>query len=336
MSSLRCLQRLLPAGFFLVFLCEGLLGVAPAHAQVDVRGQFVDLYVAVYDQQTESPVDRARVDLLRFPDGILALAFTDGTGRVGFPRLVPNSYLVRVQAEGYHTVEVSVDIRRGDYSREVKIPVMPMQRPTAVPAGQAVSVRTLTLPENAVKAFRRGLESLHKRKNPQESLRHFREAIREAPEYYEAYFMLGAAYWELKQHSDAETAFRKALELNPTYLHPYYPLALLLTAEGRLDEAEKLLRHAMELDPDGWQWPFELARCLVKRDDWVQAVEYAEQARAKTNAPPKVHLLLADLYSGLGQNDKAIQALETYLRLEPKGPYAVQADKALAELRRRN
>jgi Flp pilus assembly protein TadD len=335
MSALRRLQRSPLSAFVLAFF-QWLLGSVPARAQADVRGQFIDLHVGVYDQQAESPVDRARVELLRFPDGILALAFTDGTGRVSFPRLVPNSYLVRVQAEGYQTVEVGVDIRRGDYSREVKIPLAPVRRTGTVPAGQAVSVRTLSLPEDAVKAFRRGLESLHKKKNPRESLQHFRQAIREAPEYYEAYFMLGAAYWELKLNSDAEAAFRKALELNPSYLHPYYPLALLLSAEGRSEEAEKLLRRAMELDPDGWQWPFELARCLAKRGDWVQAVEYAEQARAKANAPPKVHLLLADLYSGLGQNQKAIQALESYLRLEPEGPYAVRADKALAELRRRN
>ncbi|MCL6565649.1 MAG: tetratricopeptide repeat protein [Acidobacteriia bacterium] len=336
MRFLRCLPQALLACPVLAFFVLWVMTVAPVSAQERPLGQFVDLHVRVYDQQAESPVDRARVELLRFPDGVLALAFTDGTGRVSFPRLVPSSYWVRVQAEGYHRVEVNVDIRRGDYSRDVSVPLTRIQPLPATPSGQAISLRMLSLPDGAVKAFRRGLESLQTKKKPLESLEHFRQAIREAPEYYEAYFMLGTAYWELRRNSEAETAFRKALELNPNYLYPYYPLAVLLTAQRRFDEAEQLLRRAMELDPDGWQWPFEMARCLVGRNNWVQALEYAELARSKSNAPPKVHLLLADLYSGLGQNEKAIEALETYLRLEPQGPYAAQADKALADLRRRN
>ncbi|MCL6482449.1 MAG: tetratricopeptide repeat protein [Firmicutes bacterium] len=336
MRSLRRFQHGPPPCSVFAFFVLWLVAVPPICGQERPQGQLVDLHVRVYDQQAEAPLDRVRVELLRFPDGILALAFTDGTGRVSFSRLVPSSYWVRVRAEGYHTVEVNVDIRRGDYSRDVNVPLMRIQSPRVTPPGQAVSLRTLSLPEDAVKAFHRGLESLHTKKKPLESLQHFREAIREAPEYYEAYFMLGAAYWDLKRNSEAEAAFRKALELNPNFLHAYYPLAVLLTAERRFDEAEQLLRRAMELDPEGWQWPFELARCLVGQDHWGQALEYAELARTKSNAPPKVHLLLADLYSGLGQTEKAIAALETYLRLEPQGPYAARADKALADLRRRN
>lgn len=307
--------------------------VLPAGAQRIIPDRPVDIYVRVYDARTEATLERARLDLMRFPDGILSQAFSDSSGRHTFAQLFPNSYIVRATLTGYQTAEVRFDIRRGDTSREVGVPMEPKPREQVLLQG-SISARALKIPESAAKEFSTGLSYLNEKKDPGRSLGYFQRALSISPDYYEAYFLMGMARLQLNENDKAKAAFRKAIELNPEYVEPYYPLAVLLASERRYDEAEGLLLQAMEKDPRGWRWPFELARCYARRNNWEKALTYAEIAQALPNPSSKVHLLLADLYSGLGQKEKAIAELEEFTRVDPQSPYMPKVQQALAELRR--
>jgi tetratricopeptide (TPR) repeat protein len=310
----------------------GALLAGPLQAQVAPFDRTVDIYVRVYDARTEYPLERVRLELLRFPDGVMTQLFSDSSGRQTFPRLLPNSYVIRASLPGYQTAEVRLDIRRGDVSREVGVPMDPLVRAPSVGPG-SISTRSLQIPEGALREFSRGLTQLKEKKDPKRSVQYFQRAVEISPEYYESYFMMGMAYLQMKAQVKAETAFRKAIELNPHFLEPYYPLSVLLIAARKHAEAEVLLREALKMDPEGWRWPFELARSCANRDDWRSALEYALMARAQPGAPPKVHILLADLYSAIGERAKAIEELEKFAQLEPQSPMMPRVQQALLRLR---
>ena len=54
-----------------------------------------------------------------------------------------------------------------------------------------------------------------------------------------------------------------------------------------------------------------------------------------SNAPPKVHLLMADLYSNTGKPDKAMEQSRNFEKLDPSSPYIPRVHQVLAELRKR-
>src|SRR6202163_2976444 len=64
-----------------------------------------------------------------------------------------------------------------------------------------VSVRELSIPPKALRAYQKGVERLAK-DDPAGSLPHFQRAVAEFATYYEAYFEIGAA--ELKLWSSEE------------------------------------------------------------------------------------------------------------------------------------
>jgi len=316
-------------GLLAAALLLGPFFVGSAHGQGQVPP--VDITVRVTDAENEQPIDRAKIELLRFPEGVVQMAFVDSSGQILFSGLPPQSYNLRASKSGYETTDIRVDIRRGETFKNVDVRMQAV-RSGAPGAAGVVSTRMLSIPAPALKEFQKGVEFLNNKKNPKRSLDHLREAIQLYPDYYEAYFVLGMALLQLNSNSEAQSALEKAIEINPQFIDPYYPLSVLLATQRQYDEAERFLLKAMELDPKDWKWPFELARCHANRGQWDKAMTYAEMAHTHPNPPPKIHILMADLYSGAGETAKAIEELEKFIKLDPKSPYVPRVKAALKQL----
>lgn len=308
---------------------------------VPAQGGTISLSVRVTDAGNEGVLDRAKVELLRFPSGLLQQAFTDSSGRVEFlisnperSNQFPQQYILRAFLDGYRMGEISVSISPGESAKFASIQLERTQAAKMEPTGHLVSARTLSIPKPAREEFDKGLHFLNAQKNPKASLDHFQRAVRLAPDFYEAYFLLGMAYVELNSGSEAEAALRKSIQINRQFLPPYYPLAVLLISQKQFEEGERLLLQAMEQDKQGWKWPFELARCYATRGQWDKALAYGEIAYERPNSPSKVHLLMADLYSNTGKRDKAIEELEIFAKLDPNSSYMPRVQQALRQLRK--
>ncbi|MCI0625169.1 MAG: tetratricopeptide repeat protein [Acidobacteria bacterium] len=316
-----------------VFPAGVILLVASSLAAQQAPVQNVTISVRVYDDQTEAHLDRVRLELLRFPDGVLTQVFTDSFGRYTFPPVPPNTYTVRAVRDGFQEGQVDVILKRGDTHAEVAIGLTPIRRKGSQPAPDAISARTLALSPEIREELRKGTEWLYEKKNPARSLPHFQKAVELAPEFYEAHFLMGMAHLQSNAPGPAQEAFEKALQLNQDYLDPHYPLALLCFSSKDFAAGERLLLRAIELDPQGWMGPFELARSYALRSDWAKALQYAEMAHARPAPASKVHILLADVYSAIGRRQQAVAELEEFLRMDPKSPLAPRVEKALATLR---
>jgi len=287
--------------------------------------------VRISERKSETAIERVRVEIIRFPSEVVNAAFTDGSGGIEFGPLDAGSYVLRASKSGFQDAETTVDLNGRDRIANASIEMEPQGQ--ASNSGGKVSARTLSLPAAATDNFQKGMEALQARRNPRQSLEFLQKAIAAAPDYYEAYFLEGTAYTQLNSAKEAESAFRKAIELKPDFISPYYPLALVMFGQKRYDDEEQLLQQAMKQNADGWQWPFELARCTALRGQWAKALDYGHMASGKPNAPSKVHLLMGDLYSNSGHIPEAISEFEQFVKADPQSPYMPKVEKALTSLR---
>ncbi len=306
-------------------LAPGAWGQAPP---VDVEVRVTELL------HHEQPVEYALIELLHFPGGLLWTTHSDSSGRAKFSNLKPDSYIVRASKQGFQSQEVRVEARRGDRFYQVSIQLQSDEpERTQTPAG-TVSSRSLAIPPSALSELQKGTEFLNGKKDPGASISHFQRAIEAFPNYYEAYFLKGMAYLQLNALDEARVALGKAIELEPKNLAPYHPLAVVLFSSKHYDEAEALLAKASKMDPAGWRWPFELARCYAAQGQWEKALQYGQMAHEQPDAPPKVHLLMSDIYSNIGDNTKALEELAKFSRLDPQSPFMPRVREKMNQLRK--
>ena len=102
-------------------LCLLVAGLAiaclPLRAQQDqdTQRRTINILVRVTDANQETHITQAKVELLRFPDGIVMLGFTDSLGQVEFQRVpTQQSYIIRASKMGYVDSEVEFDTVRGE------------------------------------------------------------------------------------------------------------------------------------------------------------------------------------------------------------------------------
>ena len=328
MQNLHLFSRVATSAASLMFFCP--LGFAQSTAQVsDHTGKVL---IRVHDRVNEEHLAQVQVQLLRFAEGIVGEQFTGSDGSVQFSGLSIGTFTVRASLQGYEPGEARFDLRT---LQSVDIALLPRREQGSEAPKGIVAADDLKIPDNAKKEFERGSRFLSKNKDFNRSITAFQRAIQLYPAYADAYFLMGTAQLQVNAVSEAETSLRKAIALNAHMTAPYYPLALLLFGKHRYAEEKELLLEAQKLDVNDWRWPFELARCHAQQSQWERALQYGVAASATANAPPKVHLLLADIYANSNRPREAVAELELFAKLDPTSPYMRRAQEVLPILRER-
>ena len=293
--------------------------------------------VRVRDRVNEELLSQVLVQLIHFPDGIVGEQFTGSDGSVQFSGLSAGAFTIRASRQGYEPGDAHVDLGNGDRTlQNVDILLNPREQEQNTPPGGIVAAYALKIPDNARKEFAQGSRLLNEKKDFVRSIAAFRRAIELYPGYADAYFLLGSAQLQTKATAAAEASLRKAIALDAHMTAAYYPLAVLLFGEGRYSEERELLLEAQEMDSTNWRWPFELARCHAQQAQWDTALRYGLAASESTNVPPKVHLLLADIYANSNKPREAIAELELFAKLDPNSAYMDRVREVLPILRQRS
>ena len=319
--------RFVPAILILTFI-----GAPIAHSQ-QTRETRLTINVRVTDQDSGSPLEQVSLELVIFPDQVVDTIFTNSNGLAAFALVFSqDQFIIRATKPDFVPQALTFE-PRGALTVMVPIQMRAVESKSQGPGG-TVSARALSIPESARREFDKGLEFLNVKKDPQQSIGHFENAIGVYPNYHEAYFLIGMAYLQTKQPKEGQAALQKAIDLNPKFLEPYFPLSELLIADKQFDKAVPLLLAADQQDPRNWRWPYQLAMCYAKQGIWDKALNYGQAALARPDPPSKIHLLMADVYSNSGDPAKAVAELEQFEKLDPKSPYIVRVEKVLPELRK--
>jgi type IV pilus assembly protein PilF len=174
-------------------------------------------------------------------------------------------------------------------------------------------------------------ERLHEAKSAE---KHFRQAVRVAPDSPEAQNALGAYLCRNNQQSKGEQMFVKAAE-NPLYRTPfvaYTNAGVCARSAGKLEQAERYLRAALASQVDYPETYAQLAGVLHQRGDDLHARAFVERFLAVAPATPEM-LLLGHKIEVAMKDDAA--AAEFRKRLEKEFPDSEQS-RAVAAAPARN
>jgi tetratricopeptide (TPR) repeat protein len=148
-----------------------------------------------------------------------------------------------------------------------------------------------------------------KRKQDQEkALDYYNKVLQVDPNEAAIHNNIGNLDAEMGKPADAAAEFKKAADLDPTHASGYYyNLGAIMVNKGQMDEAATALKKATDLDPgnaNAWYW-------------------YGMALMGKAQIKPDGTLIPAP---------GTLEAFQTYLKLQPSGPWAPQAQASLDSL----
>jgi cytochrome c-type biogenesis protein CcmH/NrfG len=313
----------------LIACCVSSLPLAAQLPSTDVgasairRGRYTIMGV-VREAEGNRPVENVRVDLHSSTGGSVATTYTNTNGNFAFSDVRDGSYSLVVQEADYEPLREDVNLSRQSQGIQLYLRKPGASRPA--PVGEMVSVRALSIPRRAREALERGLSMMHEKSDYRGSLSQFQRAIREYPEYYEAYTQMGVAHMNLGDATQAEQTLQKAIEVSQRAdPEAFFTLAGFYSNQDRFAEAEPVAREAVKLAADSWQATHELARALHGLKQETEAESLAKQALAIDPVNQQTLLLLANIYLRMPNYPELIRVLDSYLELAPEGSAAEQA-----------
>jgi type IV pilus assembly protein PilF len=164
-------------------------------------------------------------------------------------------------------------------------------------------------------------ERLHENKTAE---KHFRQALKVAPDSPEAQNALGAFFCRNKQQSKGEEMFLKAA-INPLYRTPfvaYTNAGVCARSAGNLEQAERYLRQALASNVNYPETYAQLAGVLHERGNNLQARAFVERFLAVAPATPNILLLGYNIEAAM-KDESAAGAFRE--RLEKEFPESEQA-----------
>ena len=272
-------------------------------------------------ERGEFSCEHCVVTLLAMGGRPVATAYLDSGGHFAFQGVPPGSYIIHAEIEGFEEVNQPVDANDGfGLGTNIMITVARKEAHTAPINGGIVNVSEFldAYPKKAVEAFKKG-EDYRKQKKDEQAMKSFENAIKIAPDFYQAHTELGILYKRAGRVNDAETEFIKAHELNRTNIEPLLNLTTLYIDENKPERAVSASEEAVKANSRSAPAFFNLGIALYK----AAMLDKAEVAlkRALELAPKmaSVRLMLANVYMKLHQYDNLMEQLNTYIAENPHG-----------------
>jgi len=286
------------------------------HARFSISG-------TLSDATNDRAMDGIKVDLRATGGETIATVSTNSAGGFTFNNLREGDYSLIVDETGYEPLDEQVSVNGGS-AFDLRLSLRKLNAADQSP-GPAVSVRDLSIPQKAQDFMKKGLSLLYDKADYRGSIEQFQSAIREYPNYYEAYAEVGMAYTRLGDAPNAEQALRKSIDLsNQRYTDAYLMLSTLYSDGKRFADAEPMARKGSELEGNSWQGHYELARALHGLGRDAEAEPQALAAEQLQPDRPEIRLMLVDIHIRLHNYPLVLEDVNAYLRLEPNGPASDQ------------
>lgn len=276
--------------------------------------------------------DHCMVTLLANGMRPFGTTFVDLAGHFTFTNVVPGTYTIHADIEGFEPVNQTIDAAGMD---TIVMITLVRKRPVISNAGDIVNIREFTeiYPKKAVSYFEKGSSALQDKKY-EDAIKDLNEAIQLAPEFYEAHNQLGIAYRDSGQPDAAEKEFITAHNLNSTGVAPLLNLTTLYLDEDKPDRAVTTGEEAVKINSHSAPAFFSLGVALYK----VASLDRAEVAlrRALELAPkmPSVRLMLANVYVKLHRYDRSLDQLNSYIAENPHGQQLNEVERLRDQLMR--
>ena len=264
------------------------------------------------------------------------IAMTDDNGTFAF-RGVPNGqYTIVIDKEKeYEPYRAAVDIRQfpGSPPQMYNLSVRLESKKEDGAKPGVLNADLANVPAHALAFYQKALEKSQAGKSL-EAIDLLDKAIAEYPQFAVAFTELGVQYQRLNKLDKAEESLKSALQITPESYSALVNYGIVLVRLKRFAEAESELRLALKQKEQSAVAHFYLGRALAylgKFDDAKKELNVAIDLGG--DEMKEAHRYLAGVYNALGDKQRAIAELETYLRLSPKSEDADQIRELIRKLR---
>lgn len=340
MSAPRLIPALLLAGFlgsFIVPLSLNAQGPPPRTSRFGLAEQ--DDNLAVLDGQVKfsdgNPAEAAVVQLVSSEGEVIAEQRTDPSGHFSFTSLQRGNYSVVASMIGYHSASSLVAYSDG-YRRTIELTLVPDSGSAGANGSSSrstVSVSELEVPEKALREYRKGIESLS-RKKISEAQGHFEAAIQIDPQFNESYQQLGLLFAEQGQYPRAEETLQKAIQIDGKNSSTYAYLGYVYQRANQTGKAERAFRQSIGLSDANWLAQMGLGQILIGEKQPEKGLPHLFSAQKLHPGDPAIYLMIYNALISLDRGPEALTELDEFLARFPKDPMApklAKVRKGLAE-----
>ena len=215
--------------------------------------------------------------------------------------------------------------------------VIVMRRPGSY-SSPTVSLTTLAAPENAKRAFRKGVAAQAGKKWAA-AQKEFERAVAAYPDYAPAWGALGEVLVEQSQTQPAREAFKQALKADQKFAPAWAQLARLAADEGRMQDSLYAAECALQLDPTGFPEVYVSQATADLALDRLDAAEKSARRAIELDTfheIPRAERVLGSVLAAKGDHEGAIQHWKKYLDLSPKAEDAPEVRNRIAEAGQQN
>lgn len=294
--------------------------------------------VSLFEVQgrTEPPV-RASVSLHGATTPFAASTLSDSAGRFKFTNIDPGTYTVIVFVPAMGESRSTIDVGPGtaDNRNRVTFTVHLEESGMQPSRHQKVSVRELSIPSKALREYQQAERDL-RRKDSASAESHLKNAVGIAPQFANAWNLLGTMAYKSQRYEGAEDCFRRALAAEPGAYEPLVNLGGVLLNLGKVQEAWDHNVHAVLARPNDALANSQLGMTYFAMGKADLALKYLNEARRLDPGHfSNPQLLAAEIYLRRRQWSEAAETLEEFLFRHPDWPQAEQVRNTVARLRQK-
>jgi len=273
-------------------------------------------------------------------------ALADSSGSFTFAGLSPGNYTVIVNAGDQYeiaresvTIDGDVNLSRsgitlnsGSHRYTVMVTLQSKPDPKYRMKAGVINASLAEVPEDARVLYQKALD-LVKAGDAQKAIEDLRNAVSLYPRFPLALNELGVQYLKLGEAAKAVEPLKSAAKLTPNAFTPRLNLGIALLECRQVAEAETVLREALKISSAPTAHMY-LGLTLISARRFEEAQQELETSISTGGENlGQAHRYLGGLYWQKHDFRRAIDELETYLRLTPNAPDAELVRGTIKELR---
>jgi len=307
------------AGGVIILLTAGLAIGQAGRGTARLGGVVVD--------KDGKPVQGAKVvAVFDQPGGSTFEATTDKKGDWGVIGVGTGAWLVTASAKGYLPVTVSAYTRQLDKNPKITIKM----EKQAIGSGVVQDEATFQILEEGNVFFKDGKYDT--------ALTMYEEFLTKNPGAYQVLLNIGDCY---REKGELDTAIQKYNQLieqsggdvtmgKNLSAKGLAAIGLCLMKQGKLAESQDYFKKSIEMAPQDENLPYNVAEIYFSNQQIDDAIRYFELASQIKPDWPDPYYRVALAYLNKGDNAKAAENLEKFIKLEPETERTAQA-KAILE-----
>lgn len=258
------------------------------------------------------------------PDIGTRTAITDPDGNFIFNSLRSNTYQVTVEGGAdYEPYHESVVVEGALVTKLVVH--LQYKKGTGPLAG---------IPEPALKAYQKGVDASLKNDNAA-AAEQLQQALTIHPNFGLAQNELGMVYLKQGDFEKAISNFVAAEKNLPASATPFLNHGIALVEQKKFSDAKKPLQEALKRNAKLGSAQMYLGIAAIGLKELPEAeAAFLKAVKIGGDSVARAHYYLGGIYWNRKENKKAVEELETYLKMRPNAPDAERLKKTIDDLRK--